>query len=115
MGDVLMTTPALQALADALPQRHLTLLTSEASAGLAPHLPMIDDVIGWNAPWVRQAGSPAPKEAARQLRACAARLAAARFDAAVIFTVYSQSALPAAMLCTLSRIPLRLAHCRENP
>ncbi|ODV44259.1 glycosyl transferase [Cupriavidus sp. UYMMa02A] len=115
MGDVLMTTPALQALADALPQRHLTLLTSEASAGLAPHLPMIDEVIGWNAPWVRQAGSPAPKEVARQLRACAARLAAARFDAAVIFTVYSQSALPAAMLCTLARIPLRLAHCRENP
>jgi lipopolysaccharide heptosyltransferase II len=37
------------------------------------------------------------------------------FDAAVIFTVYSQSALPAAMLCYLADIPQRLAHCRENP
>ncbi len=37
------------------------------------------------------------------------------FDAAVIFTVYSQSPLPAAMLCYLAGIPRRLAHCRENP
>jgi lipopolysaccharide heptosyltransferase II len=38
-----------------------------------------------------------------------------RFDAAVIFTVYSQSPLPAACLCYWAGIPLRLAHCRENP
>ncbi|QYY28557.1 lipopolysaccharide heptosyltransferase II [Cupriavidus pinatubonensis] len=115
MGDVLMTTPAMQALAEAVPGRRLTLLTSAASARLAPHLPMIDDVIGWNAPWVRHADTPSAAEAARQLRACAAQLASDRYDGAVIFTVYSQSALPAAMLCTLARIPLRLAHCRENP
>jgi lipopolysaccharide heptosyltransferase II len=36
------------------------------------------------------------------------------FDAAVIFTVYSQNPLPSAMLCYLADIPLRLAHCREN-
>jgi ADP-heptose:LPS heptosyltransferase len=29
--------------------------------------------------------------------------------------VYSQSPLPAAMLCGAAGIPLRLAHCRENP
>jgi len=43
------------------------------------------------------------------------RLRRTSFDAAVIFTVYSQSALPAAMLCYLAGIPRRLAHCRENP
>jgi lipopolysaccharide heptosyltransferase II len=43
------------------------------------------------------------------------RLRMRRFDAAVIFTVYTQSALPAALLCTLADIPLRAAHCRENP
>ncbi|HEY2606036.1 MAG TPA: lipopolysaccharide heptosyltransferase II, partial [Paraburkholderia sp.] len=43
------------------------------------------------------------------------RLRRNRFDAAVIFTVYSQSPLPAAMLCYLAGIPRRLAHCRENP
>ncbi len=42
-------------------------------------------------------------------------LAAHAFDAAVIFTTYTQSALPAALLCHLAGIPLRLAHCRENP
>ncbi|HEX8609073.1 MAG TPA: glycosyltransferase family 9 protein, partial [Pedobacter sp.] len=33
----------------------------------------------------------------------------------IIFTVYSQSALPAAMLASLSEIPLVVAYCRENP
>jgi lipopolysaccharide heptosyltransferase II len=42
-------------------------------------------------------------------------LRARRFDAAVIFTVYSQSPLPAALFCHLAEIPRRLAHCRENP
>jgi lipopolysaccharide heptosyltransferase II len=42
-------------------------------------------------------------------------LAERRFDAAVIFTVYSQNPLPAAYFCYLAGIPLRLAHCRENP
>ena len=37
------------------------------------------------------------------------------FDAAVIFTVCTQSALPAALMCRLAGIPLRLAHSRENP
>src|SRR5690606_20486470 len=37
------------------------------------------------------------------------------FDAAVIFTVYSQSALPAALMCHLAGIPRVLAHARENP
>ena len=36
------------------------------------------------------------------------------FDAAVIFTTFSQSPLPAALLCHLAEIPLRLAHCREQ-
>jgi ADP-heptose:LPS heptosyltransferase len=38
-----------------------------------------------------------------------------QFDAAVIFTVYSQNPLPSAFLCYMAGIPLRLAHCRENP
>src|SRR5690606_28966845 len=44
-----------------------------------------------------------------------ARLRHGAFDAAVIFTVYSQNPLPAAMLCHLAGIPRALAHCRENP
>ncbi|WP_423193804.1 lipopolysaccharide heptosyltransferase II [Cupriavidus sp. H18C2] len=115
LGDVLMTTPAMQALADSAPHRALTLLTSRASAALAPHLDMIDDVIAWDAPWVRHAHDVDASRLSAELAGCAARLAARNFDAAVIFTVYSQSALPAATLCSLAGIPLRLAHCRENP
>ena len=33
----------------------------------------------------------------------------------MIFTVFSQNPLPAALTCYLAGIPLRLAHCRENP
>src|SRR5690606_16667278 len=42
------------------------------------------------------------------------RLRALNPDAAVIFTSFSQSALPAALMCHLAGIPYVLAHCREN-
>ncbi|RAS12243.1 glycosyltransferase family 9 protein [Cupriavidus alkaliphilus] len=116
MGDVLMSTPAMQALADAAPGRRLTLLTSHSAAALAPHLPMVSRVLAWDAPWARHAGDQAAAPApGPEIAACARWLARFRFDAAVIFTVYSQSPLPAAVLCALAGIPLRLACCRENP
>jgi lipopolysaccharide heptosyltransferase II len=62
------------------------------------------------APWMKPPGA-SPVEDKRMVR----RLAAGKFDAAVIFTVFSQNPLPAAYLCYLAGIPLRLAHCRENP
>lgn len=110
MGDVLMTTPALRALKVVDPSRHLTLLASRSGAALAPHLPDVDEVITYDAPWVKGDGHDlaADREMIEQLRA-------GDFDAAVIFTVYSQSPLPAALLCRLAGIPLVLAHCRENP
>lgn len=111
LGDVLMCTPAMRALKDAVPGRSLTLLTSPAGAAAVPFIPEIDDAIVHAAPWMKT-GAPAAPDA---LRALAATLAARRFDAAVVFTTYTQSALPAAMLCWLAGIPLRLAHCRENP
>jgi lipopolysaccharide heptosyltransferase II len=111
LGDVLMTTPALHALRTAQPGRHLTLLASRSGKAAAPFIDAIDDVIEYDAPWVKQ---DAPVDALADL-AMRARLAAAHFDAAVIFSVYSQNPLPAAMLCHLAGIPLRLAHCRENP
>jgi ADP-heptose:LPS heptosyltransferase len=111
LGDVLMCTPAMRALRDALPGRSLTLLSSPSGAAAAPHLPEVHDTIVHAAPWMK-AGMPASPAAMHTL---AAMLAARRFDAAVVFTSYSQSALPAALLCWLAGIPLRLAHCRENP
>lgn len=117
LGDLLMTTPALVALRASLPQAHIALLASSAGAALASHVPVVDEVLAYDAPWVeRPAGalerSLGPGEAeARMVRI----LAEARFDAAVIFTVCTQSALPAALLCLQAGIPLRLAYSRENP
>ena len=111
LGDMLMTTPALAAAKASVPGLHVTLLGGEGVTALAPHLPMVDDVIAACVPWVRhEDGDPMDDD-----MALVARLAAGRFDAAVIFTVCTQSALPAATLCRLAGIPLRLAHVRENP
>jgi lipopolysaccharide heptosyltransferase II len=111
LGDVLMCTPAMRALHEALPGRRLTLLGSPSGAAAVPYIPELDDAIVHTAPWMK-AGVPARPKALLEL---AATLAARRFDAAVVFTTYTQSALPAALLCWLAGIPLRLAHCRENP
>lgn len=111
VGDVLMTTPAIRAVRASRPGRRVTLLTSPAGAQAAALAPEIDRVLVYEAPWMK-ATAPRPPAADR---AMIDRLRAAGFDAAVIFTVYSQSPLPAALLCYLAGIPLRLAHCRENP
>jgi ADP-heptose:LPS heptosyltransferase len=108
MGDVLMTTAAMRALRTG--GRSITLLTSPAGAELAPLVPEVDETIRYDAPWTKPGGGDAGADLAM-----VDRLAAGRFDAAVIFTVYSQSPLPAALLCRMAGIPLRLAHCRENP
>jgi ADP-heptose:LPS heptosyltransferase len=107
-----MTTPALRALKQARDGRRLTLLTSGAGARVARLVPEIDEVIVYESPWMK---ATAPRPDSAPDRAMAARLRRGRFDAAVVFTVYSQSALPAALLCFLADIPLRLAHARENP
>lgn len=111
LGDVLMTSPAMRALKESRPGRRITLLTSDSGAEGARLLPEIDDVIVFGAPWMKLPKAP-PPEATLEM---AERLRAGRFDGAVMFTVYSQSPLPAAMLCHLAGISRCLAHCRENP
>ncbi len=108
LGDVLMSTPAMRAFRESLGCR-VTLLTSAPGAVAARFVPEVDEVIEFAAPWMKAtAGGTGDRE-------MIARLAGGRFDAAAIFTVYSQNPLPAAYLCYLAGIPLRLAHCRENP
>jgi lipopolysaccharide heptosyltransferase II len=110
-GDVLMTTPALRALKASRRGRKLTLLTSPSGAAIARIVPEIDDVITYAAPWVK---NDEPGDSRREY-AMVRRLRERRFDGAVIFCVFSQNPLPAAFLCHLADIPLRLAYCRENP
>jgi lipopolysaccharide heptosyltransferase II len=112
MGDVVMTGPAIRALAGlppTAPRRTITLLTSPTGAGVATMLPDVDDAIVYRAPWM-----PGTTDPASDLR-LVDRLASRGFDAAVIFTAVTQSALPAATICRLAGIPLRAARSRENP
>lgn len=111
MGDVLMCTPAMRALRLARPGRTLTLLSSASGTALAPCLEDVDSAIAYAAPWIK-AGAPHPPSADSDF---IGQLAERRFDAAVVFTSFSQSALPAALMCYMAGIPLRLGHCRENP
>jgi lipopolysaccharide heptosyltransferase II len=112
LGDVLMTTPALRALKASHPRRRLTLLTSASGAEVARFVPELDGVIAYAAPWMK---ATPPRADSRVDLEMIDRLRGAAFDAAVIFTVYSQNPLPAALACFLADIPLRLAHARENP
>jgi lipopolysaccharide heptosyltransferase II len=110
MGDLLMTTPAIRALKETFGAK-ITVLTSSMAAGVAAMIPEIDETINFDVPWVKlqqTGGEEAVLDIVSQLKQ-------RRFDAAVIFTVYSQNPLPTVMLAYLAGIPLRLAYCRENP
>ncbi|MBD2460890.1 lipopolysaccharide heptosyltransferase II [Oscillatoria sp. FACHB-1407] len=112
IGDVIMTTPAMRALKTAHPDRRITLMTSSAGAAIAPLLPDLDDLIVYDSPWLK---ATAPRVDSAPEYAMIEQLRRSQYDAAVIFTVYSQNPLPSAFLCYMAGIPLRLAHCHENP
>ena len=110
-GDVLMTGPAIRALARH-PRRRVTVLASPSGAEAARLLHGVAEVVTYAPPWMK--ATPSRPDAAPDL-AIIDRLASLRFDAAVVFGVATQSPLPALTLCHLAGIPLRLAQCRENP
>lgn len=110
MGDVLMSTPAVRALRSSVPGRRITLLASPSGAALAPFLPDVDQTLVYEAPWVKNHADD-PAEDHRMIEV----LRQHEFDAVVIFTVYSQSPLPAALMCRLAGIRRALAHAHENP
>lgn len=110
MGDLIMTTPALKALKETF-LCHITVLTSTMAQNIAGFIPVIDDVIIHDLPWIKANTATTGAELLELVNV----LRSYQFDAAVIFTVYSQSALPAAMLTMMAGIPLRLAYSRENP
>lgn len=113
LGDVLLTTPAIRALRRSLPAASLTLLASEVGAQVGRLDPDLDDVVVYAAPWMDPWGK-LPLDQDREMAAVAA-IAAGEYDAAVIFTSFRQSSLPAAYLCYLAGILLRLAASIDGP
>src|SRR5579875_1583815 len=113
LGDVLVTTPALHAIKTSLPRASLTLLASPVGAQVARLNPDLDDVIVYQAPWM-DPWHKLPQDSRRE-RQVIAEIKARGFDGAIIFTSFHQSALPAAYLCYLADIPLRLAASIDGP
>jgi ADP-heptose:LPS heptosyltransferase len=111
IGDVVMTGPALRTLRHALPEASITLMASPAGSRAAPLLPWVDDVMVHRAVWQDATGAT-PLEPEREL-ALAEAVRARGFDAAVIFTSFSQSPYPPGYVCYLAGVPIRLGQSRE--
>ncbi|MGZ3603062.1 MAG: glycosyltransferase family 9 protein, partial [Ktedonobacterales bacterium] len=111
IGDVVMLGPALRAVKETSPNARITLLASPAGATAAPLLPWVDDVIVWRAIW-QDVGRLMPFDPARE-RELIADLAARNFDAALIFTSFSQTPHVPGYVCYLAGIPLRAGESKE--
>jgi lipopolysaccharide heptosyltransferase II len=111
VGDIVLLGPSLRALRDALPEAAITLMVSPAGSKVTPMLPWIDDVIVHRAVWQDLSGA-IPQDFDREMELIET-LRARRFDAAVLFTSFSQSPYPPAHVCYLAGIPLRLGQSRE--
>jgi ADP-heptose:LPS heptosyltransferase len=110
IGDVVMCGPALRALRGASPDAELELLTSPAGAAVAPLLPEVDGVLTASVSWQQLDPAAVP---ARDDRDLIDRIRDGGYDAAVILTSFSQSPWPAAYLCRLAGVPIRVGMSNE--
>lgn len=99
-GDVLLQGPAIRALAAG--SRRVTLLCGPTGAEAAKLLPGVDEILVFDAGWIRP--DPPPLEA-EPVAALVASVRAAAPDVAAVFTSYHQSALPTALLLRLAGVP----------
>ena len=113
LGDVLVTTPAIHAIKTSLPGSKITLFASPIGAQVGRLNPDIDDVLVYSAPWM-DPWHKLPLDSQREQRMIA-EVKERQFDGAIIFTSYHESSLPAAYLCYLADIPLRVAASIDGP
>ena len=111
IGDIVMLGPALRAVKETSPQARLTLLASPAGSAAAPLLPWIDDVITWRVVW-QDVGGRMPFNPEREWELINV-LAERKFDAALIFTSFSQTPHTPGYACYLAGIPLRAGESKE--
>lgn len=111
IGDVIMLSPALRTLRFAFPRARITLLASPAGNQVAPMLPWVDEVLTRRVVW-QDASGAMPFDPAREMD-LVEEIRARRFDAAFIFTSFSQSPWPPAYACYLAGVPLRYGQSKE--
>lgn len=111
LGDVVMTGPALRTLRRTLPAAEITFMVTPVGSQIARLLPWVDDIIVHRPVWQDLSGA-LPLDPDREL-ALVSRIQQGQYDAAVIFTSFSQSPYPPAYVCYLARIPIRLGQSKE--
>ena len=99
-GDVLLTGPAVRAIAAGADR--VTFLCSPRAVPAAEMLPGVDEVVPFEAAWI--VPDPPPFDHGEVL-GLVGRLAAIGIDRAVVFTSFHQSPLPLALLLRMARIP----------
>ena len=100
LGDVLVTGPAVRALAAS--SEHLTLLCGPRGRAAAELLPGVDDLLCWEAPWIDPEPEPVRRDDVDLL---VEAVAAGGFERAVVFTSFHQSPLPTALLLRMAGVP----------
>jgi ADP-heptose:LPS heptosyltransferase len=100
LGDVLVTGPALRALAAG--SDHLALLCGPRGRAAADLLPGVDALLCQHAPWIDPEPEPVRR---RDVDDLVDAVAAGRYDRAVVFTSFHQSALPTALVLRMAGVP----------
>lgn len=109
-GDVLITGPAVRAVAAA--HDRVTMLVGPRGRHAAELLPGVDEIVEWQAPWV---DFETPELSAAHAEALIKQLRDLAPDRAYIFTSFHQSPLPLALLCRMAAVPWVGAICVDYP
>jgi ADP-heptose:LPS heptosyltransferase len=109
-GDVVMLGPALRSIKAINPDADITLLASPAGSQASALLPWIDDLLVWRSVWQDLGQLPFAPTRERELIGL---LESHGFDAAFIFTSFSQTPHVAGYVCYLAGIPLRAGQSKE--
>jgi ADP-heptose:LPS heptosyltransferase len=109
-GDVLLSGPAVRAVQAS--GAEVTLLVGPRGRQAAALLPGVDDVLVWHCPWID--ADPQPVERGDVLD-LVDRVAAGRFDVALLLTSFHQSPLPLALLLRMAGIRRLGAHSVDYP
>lgn len=109
-GDVLITGPAVRAVAD----RHarVVMLAGPRGQEAARLLVGVDEVVEWQAPWV---DFDSPELTAAHADDLIKQLRDIAPERVYIFTSFHQSPLPLAMLCRMASVPWVGAICTDYP
>jgi ADP-heptose:LPS heptosyltransferase len=110
IGDTIMLGPALRAVKETSPAARITLLATQGGTSAVPVLPWIDDVITWRPIWQDMGHMAFDPQREWELITL---LRERSFDAAIIFTSFSQTPHPPGYVCYLAGIPLRAGESKE--